>query len=200
MTRFMLPHFVRRDSLDVLGYLRQSDCNFSENWFGAQLEFRFPKIGSIAAEGVELELREALEPWNVLAEETTSGRTVRAVDSSFERLMLNVAIFTRLPGEPRNLVCNCAAHIIVGCRRAIRLDAKSSFGRLVPHALEADSSPGIFALHISRCRRKCLIDGEHFSTPVQSRTPSRTARAIPPPCLPHEGPRQGYSALPHSAA
>jgi uncharacterized protein (DUF2126 family) len=39
-------------------------------------------------------LRQALEPWNVLAEETTSGRTFRAVDSSFERIQVKVSGFT----------------------------------------------------------------------------------------------------------
>jgi uncharacterized protein (DUF2126 family) len=91
--RFMLPHFVRRDFFDVLTCLRGSGYNFEEKWFASHLEFRFPKIGSIAAEGFELELRHALEPWNVLAEETTSGRTVRAVDSSFERIQAKVSGF-----------------------------------------------------------------------------------------------------------
>jgi uncharacterized protein (DUF2126 family)/transglutaminase-like putative cysteine protease len=89
--RFMLPHFVRRDFSDVLTYLRESDYNFEESWFAAQFEFRFPKIGSIAADGIELELRQALEPWNVLAEETSSGRTTRAVDSSFERIQVKLS-------------------------------------------------------------------------------------------------------------
>ena len=102
--RFMLPHFVRRDFSDVLAELRRADYNFEEKWFAAQLEFRFPKIGSIAVDGVELELRQALEPWNVLAEETTSGRTVRAVDSSFERLQVKVSGLTT---ESRYVVaCN----------------------------------------------------------------------------------------------
>jgi uncharacterized protein (DUF2126 family) len=92
--RFMLPHFVRRDFFDVLTCLRESGYNFEEKWFAAQMEFRFPKIGSIAVEGGELELREALEPWNVLAEETSSGRTVRAVDSSFERIQVKVSGLT----------------------------------------------------------------------------------------------------------
>ncbi len=87
----MLPHFVERDFFDVLTELRRSGYDFGEKWFASHLEFRFPKIGSIAAEGVELELRHALEPWNVLAEETTSGGTVRSVDSSLERMQVKVS-------------------------------------------------------------------------------------------------------------
>jgi uncharacterized protein (DUF2126 family) len=100
----MLPHFVSRDFSDVLSYLRGSDYKFEEKWFASHFEFRFPKIGSIAAEGVELELRAALEPWNVLAEETTSGRTARTVDSSFERIQVKLSGFTT---ESRYVVaCN----------------------------------------------------------------------------------------------
>jgi uncharacterized protein (DUF2126 family) len=92
--RFMLPHFVRSDFSDVLAQLRRDGYDFEEKWFAAHLEFRFPRIGSIEAEGLELELRQALEPWNVLAEETSSGRTVRAVDSSLERIQVKVSGFT----------------------------------------------------------------------------------------------------------
>jgi uncharacterized protein (DUF2126 family)/transglutaminase-like putative cysteine protease len=102
--RFMLPHFVQRDLSEVLAHLRLSGCDFNESWFAAHLEFRFPKIGSILAEGVELELRQALEPWNVLAEESFSGRTVRSVDSSMERMQVKLSGFAT---ESRYLVsCN----------------------------------------------------------------------------------------------
>jgi uncharacterized protein (DUF2126 family)/transglutaminase-like putative cysteine protease len=102
--RFMLPHFVRRDFFDVLACLRASGYKFEEKWFAAQFDFRFPKIGSIAVDGVELELCDALEPWNVLAEETTSGRTARTVDSSFERIQVKLSGFTT---ESRYVVaCN----------------------------------------------------------------------------------------------
>ncbi len=89
--RFMLPHFVKQDFLEVLAHLRQSGFDFETEWFASHFEFRFPKIGSISADGVEVELRRALEPWNVLAEETASGRTVRNVDSSVERVQVKVS-------------------------------------------------------------------------------------------------------------
>jgi len=92
--RFMLPHFVREDFEEVLRYVRSAGLQFEEGWFRTHVEFRFPKIGSIAVEGVELELRQALEPWNVLAEETNSGRTGRSVDSSLERMQVKVTGLT----------------------------------------------------------------------------------------------------------
>jgi uncharacterized protein (DUF2126 family) len=102
--RFMLPEFVKRDLFEVLAHLRRSGCDLEEQWFASHLEFRFPKIGSIAAEGVELELRHALEPWNVLAEESISGGTVRTVDSSLERIQVKVSGITE---ESRYVVaCN----------------------------------------------------------------------------------------------
>jgi uncharacterized protein (DUF2126 family) len=88
--RFMLPHFVKQDFLEVLSHLRRSGFEFESEWFDSHFDFRFPKIGSIAADGVEVELRRALEPWNVLAEEAASGRMVRNVDSSVERVQVSV--------------------------------------------------------------------------------------------------------------
>jgi len=67
------------------------------------MEFRFPLCGSIAQRGLEVEVRQALEPWNVLGEEGAAGATVRYVDSSLGRLQVKVRGMT----DSRHVVaCN----------------------------------------------------------------------------------------------
>jgi uncharacterized protein (DUF2126 family) len=88
--RFMLPHFVRQDFMDVLEDLNDFGLEFKPEWFAPHLEFRFPLYGEVAARGIQLEVRQALEPWHVLGEQGTQGGTSRYVDSSLERLQIKV--------------------------------------------------------------------------------------------------------------
>ena len=89
--RFLLPTFVRMDFEDVLDDLRQAGYGFDMAWFEPHLEFRFPLIGQVATRGIELTLRNALEPWHVMGEEGAPGGTVRYVDSSLERIEVRVS-------------------------------------------------------------------------------------------------------------
>jgi uncharacterized protein (DUF2126 family)/transglutaminase-like putative cysteine protease len=140
--RFMLPHYVKKDLAEVLVHLRQSGFNFQDEWFAAQTEFRFPRIGTIVVDGVELELRRALEPWNVLAEETVSGRTVRNVDSSLERIQV------KLSGSPTE------ARYVVACN-----------GRRVP--LQSTVEPGTSVAGV-RFRARKLSAALHPTIPVHA--------------------------------
>ncbi len=88
--RFLLPHFVRMDFMDVLLELNQAGYAFDMAWFEPHFEFRFPLIGQVKANGIELTLRTALEPWHVMGEEGSSSGTARYVDSSLERVEVSV--------------------------------------------------------------------------------------------------------------
>jgi uncharacterized protein (DUF2126 family)/transglutaminase-like putative cysteine protease len=101
--RWMLPHFVTRDLHDVVRDLRRAGHPFEAPWFDPFVEFRFPRYGTVVYEGVELELRQAIEPWNVLGEEVSGTGTARYVDSSVERLQARV---TGLTGGRHVVTCN----------------------------------------------------------------------------------------------
>ncbi|HCW20612.1 MAG TPA: IMP dehydrogenase, partial [Achromobacter sp.] len=64
--RFLLPTFVKMDFEDVLADLNEAGYGFDPAWFAPHFEFRFPLFGDVAARGIHLELRGALEPWHVM--------------------------------------------------------------------------------------------------------------------------------------
>nr|WP_251701906.1 transglutaminase family protein [Pseudomonas boanensis] len=88
--RFLLPHFVQQDFEDVVHEFNTAGYPLRAEWFAPHFEFRFPKYGDYSVKGIDLELRQALEPWHVLGEEGAVGGAVRYVDSSLERVQLKV--------------------------------------------------------------------------------------------------------------
>jgi uncharacterized protein (DUF2126 family) len=88
--RFLLPTFVQMDFEDVIAEMRQAGYAFDPSWFAPHFEFRFPLVGQVKSRGIELTLRNALEPWHVMGEEGAIGGTVRYVDSSLERIEVRV--------------------------------------------------------------------------------------------------------------
>jgi len=101
--RFLLPHFAASDIRDVVRDLRTAGYAFEFEWFAPFIEFRFPRYGTVSYNDCSLELRQAIEPWNVMGEEVKAGATARYVDSSVERLQVKVSGMT---GTRYAVTCN----------------------------------------------------------------------------------------------
>jgi uncharacterized protein (DUF2126 family)/transglutaminase-like putative cysteine protease len=103
---FLLPEFCALDFRDAIGELRSLGAPLDPDWFAPHLAFRFPLIGEVTLRDMHVEIRHALEPWHVLAEENAAGGTARYVDSSLERVQVKVDGFVP---ERFTLACNGAA-------------------------------------------------------------------------------------------
>ncbi len=101
--RFMLPHFIAQDMRDVVDDLSNAGYAFQMDWFAPFFEFRFPRYGTLSCDGMQIELRQALEPWHVLGEEASGGGMARYVDSSVERMQVRA---TQMNGDRYVITCN----------------------------------------------------------------------------------------------
>ena len=101
--KYMLPHFLWQDMLDVVQDLQNNGYPFQPEWLLPFEEFRFPHYGRTKIDDIDIELRWAVEPWHVLGEEVGSFGTARYVDSSVERLQVKLTGLT--PGR-YVLACN----------------------------------------------------------------------------------------------
>jgi len=105
--RFLMPYFVEQDFADVIAEMQQEGYGLKLDWFAPHLEFRFPKYGDFETRGMQLELRQALEPWHVMGEEGAAGGAVRYVDSSVERLQVKATGLA-----PSRYWVTCNGHVV----------------------------------------------------------------------------------------
>lgn len=105
--KFLLEHYVKEDIKDIVEFLNNEGYAFELDWFDPFFEFRFPLYGMANVENFHLELRGAIEPWNVLGEESGSQGTSRYVDSSLERVQVKVNNFI-----PERYVLTCNSVVI----------------------------------------------------------------------------------------
>ena len=101
--KFLLPHYVQEDMKDVVNFIKDAGYPFQFDWFDSFFEFRFPRNGTLKLEGMELEIRMAIEPWHVLGEEMSNSGTARFVDSSLEKVQVKLNNFN---ADRYLLLCN----------------------------------------------------------------------------------------------
>ncbi|RCU45321.1 IMP dehydrogenase [Corallincola holothuriorum] len=101
--KFLLPYFVQQDINGICRDLQNAGFNFDPSWFAPFFEFRFPTCGVRQIDDIQMELRTAIEPWNVLGEESSSTGTARYVDSSLERVQVKL---TNIVSNRYVLTCN----------------------------------------------------------------------------------------------
>ncbi|MGK7911856.1 MAG: transglutaminase family protein [Synechococcus sp.] len=92
--RFLLPDHLFDDLQRVLSDLDNAGMPFQQAWFEPFLNFRFPQYGVARFKTdrdrvATLELRQAIEPWNVIGPDTNSG-TARTVDASLNRIQVKL--------------------------------------------------------------------------------------------------------------
>ena len=151
--QFMLPHFVAQDFREVIADLNRAGYPFEPEWFAPHFEFRYPVFGHAHHAGIDIEIRQATEPWYVLGEEGAAGGTARYVDSSVERVQVKTTGLT----ENRYVVTCNGRRVSAALHRQARRVGR---GRAVPGVaasfVSASDDSGPYAAGV---RHRGSVDG-----------------------------------------
>ncbi len=88
---YMLPNLLLQDLRAICVDLGVAGLCFDPAWWEPLLDERFPVLGRMRLEGGEVLVRQALEPWPLMAEIADGGTTSRVVDNSTDRIEISVA-------------------------------------------------------------------------------------------------------------
>jgi uncharacterized protein (DUF2126 family) len=88
--QYLLPDYIQQDFAQVILDLNKAGYKFQADWFYPFLEFRCPIYGTFELPNMAIELRHALEPWPVLADETNGSSPSRPVDDTTERIQIKL--------------------------------------------------------------------------------------------------------------
>lgn len=87
---YMLPSVLWQDIEEICGDLAAAGLAFDSRWLEAILEQRFPVLGRLTGPEGDVIVRQALEPWPLMAEVADGGTTSRVVDNSTDRIELSI--------------------------------------------------------------------------------------------------------------
>ena len=180
---------ISRDVLDDLQprRLSRSKPNGSRRISSSAI----PVFGRVSYAGIELELRQAIEPWYVLGEEPGAGGTARYVDSSVERLQVKV---DGLIGERYVVDLQRPPRAAAFHRHARRMGRGRALSRLAAAVVPASDDSGAYAAGLRLCR---YLDGTlgrrlHLSRRASGR-PQLRRRSRSTPTKPRRGARRASS-------
>ncbi len=133
--RYMLPSGLWEDLGAICQDLDAAGLPFDREWLRPIFEVRFPVLGRLELEYGQVVVRQALEPWPLMAEMTPGETTSRMVDNSTDRVEVSVTDPSLL--EQHEVVVNGVALKLrdVGGTLAagVRYKAASGWPALHPH-------------------------------------------------------------------
>ena len=133
--RYMLPAGLWEDLGVICADLAAVGLPFGRDWLRGAFEARFPVLGRLELDHGEVVVRQALEPWPLMAEVSDGGTTSRIVDNSTDRIELSLTDAAVL--ERGQVVVNGIVprfHHIGGTLVAgVRYKAASGWPALHPH-------------------------------------------------------------------
>ncbi len=154
--------YVSADFRDVLDDLRRAGYPFEHDWFAPHFEFRYPVYGRVNYDGIDIELRQAIEPWYVLGEEPAGGATARLC-----RFLGGAAAGQGQRHDQRSLCdrLQWAAGAAEIYRRARRMDCGRPLSRMAAAVVPAsdDSRPYAAGLRPLRYLDRTLHRRMHLS-------------------------------------
>ena len=101
--RFLLPEILQQDFDAVLAELGECGARLDGRWLAPWITWMFPRLADLHAGPVRLRLQPALEPWPVLAEESTGRGSFRFIDPANARFQVHL---TGLTPNRHVLLCN----------------------------------------------------------------------------------------------
>ncbi|MEM9227740.1 MAG: transglutaminase family protein, partial [Verrucomicrobiota bacterium] len=132
---YFLPSALFADLAAVCRELKQAGFAFDPEWLRPVLDFRFPKLGEMKLEGGSILVRQALEAWPLMAEDSSGGPTVRMVDNSTDRIEVSLSDKALL--KTGRLLCNGVEvpFTTIGGKPAagVRYKCASGYPALHPH-------------------------------------------------------------------
>ena len=88
---YLLPAGLWLDVGRVCDDLERAGLPFERAWLAPILAQRFPVLGMLPFAGGDVVVRQALEPWPLMAEMSNGGATSRMVDNSTDRVEISIA-------------------------------------------------------------------------------------------------------------